>query len=248
MGPATGWPKNANLRVSFSANQRILLIESTFPMPQPARAVLWDLDGTLIDSEPLHRRAILQTLAAEGANIENLDPHEFVGRGERDFWMYSKETFRLEKSVEELVDLKDSVYSTIVVSELQMMPGAIDTLEWMQRNGLPMAIASGSSPRAIAAATAAAGLQHYFKELVSSLDPSVPRSKPHPDVFLEAARRIGAAPQNCIVIEDAQWGVRAAVAAGMRVIVVPNTWTRDHNFEGAERILTSLSELNPSHL
>ncbi|MFN0207292.1 MAG: HAD family hydrolase [Planctomycetota bacterium] len=217
-------------------------------MSKPARAVLWDLDGTLIDSEPLHRRAILQTLAGLGAKVESLDPREFVGRGERDFWMYSKETFQLKNGVEELVDLKDSVYAEIVVSELQLMPGALASLEWMQRDGLPMAIASGSSPRAIAAATAASGLQHYFKELVSSLDPSVRRSKPHPDVFLEAARRMGVAPQNCIVIEDAQWGVRAAVAAGMRVIAVPNNWTRDHDFDGAERMLTSLSELQPLHL
>jgi len=217
-------------------------------MPTPARAVLWDLDGTLIDSEPLHRRAILQTLASLGANVESLDPREFVGRGERDFWMYSKEMFQLEKDVEELVDLKDSVYATIVASELQIMPGAVESLEWMQQNRLPMAIASGSSPRAIAAATAAAGLQHYFKELVSSLDPSVARSKPHPDVFLEAARRLSVAPRNCIVIEDAQWGVRAAVAAGMRVIAVPNSWTHDHDFSGAERMLTSLRELELAHL
>ncbi|MBI3818050.1 MAG: HAD family phosphatase [Planctomycetes bacterium] len=212
-------------------------------MPSAATAILWDLDGTLVDSEPLHRRAILEALAARGADPTALDPRDFVGRGERDFWLFCKDRFSLAEPVEALVDHKDSIYTEMVRVELQVMPGAIDCLEQFAAARKPMAIASGSSPRAIAAAVSAVGLGHYFRELVSSLDPAVRRSKPHPDVFLEAARRLGVDPRECLVIEDAQWGVRAAVAAGMRVIVVPNSWTRDHDFSGAEKVLKSLAEL-----
>jgi beta-phosphoglucomutase-like phosphatase (HAD superfamily) len=107
-----------------------------------------------------------------------------------------------------------------------------------------MAVASGSSPRAIAAAVASARIGRYFRELVSSLDPDVPRSKPHPDVFLTAARRLDVEPSACLVVEDAEWGVRAAKAAGMRVAVVPNDWTRDHDLTEADWCLTSLDELD----
>lgn len=217
-------------------------------MASPTRALLWDLDGTLIDSEPLHRKAILETLASLGVDPGNLDPDDFVGRGERDFWSFCKDKFRLEPPLHDLVDAKDTRYAELVRNELVVMPGAVDCLETFQRAGVAMAVASGSSPRAIAAAVSAVGIGHYFKELVSSLDPAVPRSKPHPDVFLEAARRLLVSPERCLVIEDAQWGVRAAVAANMRVIAVPNPWTKDHNFDGAERILASLHELKLSDL
>jgi HAD superfamily hydrolase (TIGR01509 family) len=217
-------------------------------MARPASAVLWDLDGTLIDSEPLHRRAICATLVALGANPDLLEAHEFVGRGERDFWAYSRAKFALPHDPDDLVHRKDGYYAELIRTELRTMPGAVECLAWMQQKNIPMAIASGSSPRAIAAATAAVGLQHYFAEFVSSLDPSVPRSKPHPDVFLEAARRLSIPPHRCLVIEDAQWGVRAAVAANMRVIAVPNDWTRHHDFTGAERILPDLASLRFEHL
>lgn len=212
------------------------------PIPPPD-AVLWDLDGTLVDSEPFHRRAILRTFEALGVALDGLDESSFVGRGERDFWQFAREQFALAEDPDALVKQKDGHYAELVRNELRTMPGAVDCLTRLEARAVPMAVASGSSPRAIAAAITATGLGRYFRALVSSLDPEVPRSKPHPDVFLTAARRLGVEPGRCLVVEDAEWGVRAAKAAGMRVVAIPNAWTRSHDLTEADWILTSLHEL-----
>lgn len=211
-------------------------------------AILWDLDGTLVDSEPLHRRAILQVLDQFGVDSARLEPRDFVGRGERDFWAHAREKFELAATVLDLVDRKDSRYAELVRGELRVMPGAHQALDAFRARDVAMAIASGSSPRAIGAAVAAVNLGRYFRLLLSSLDPEVPRSKPHPDVFLAAARRLGAEPARCLVIEDAEWGVRAANAAGMPVVAIPNPWTRDHDLSGAQWQLGSLTELRIEEL
>ncbi len=216
--------------------------------PPPIEAVLWDLDGTLVDSEPLHRQSILETLDALGVEARRLEPKDFVGLGERDFWTLARERFALAESVAQLVDRKDTRYGELARSGLRPMPGANGCLERFAAAGLPMAVASGSSPRSVAAAVAAVGFGRFFRHLVSSLDPDVPRSKPHPDVFLVAAGKLGVAPERCLVVEDAEWGVKAARAAGMRVVVVPNAWTLDHDVSGADWRLASLAELELSAL
>ena len=206
-------------------------------------AILWDLDGTLVDSEPLHRRAILGIFDELGVDTSRIEDRDFVGRSELDFWVFFRERFGLAPEVKALIEWKDSVYAEMVQGELQIMPGALVALEAFRGAGRPMAIASGSTPRAIRAAVDAVGVGPYFRELVSSLDPGVPRSKPHPDVFLAAAKRLGVAPERCLVIEDAEWGVKAAKAANMRVVVVPNDATRDHDLSAADWVLPSLIEL-----
>src|SRR5262245_10881347 len=103
-------------------------------------AILWDLDGTLVDSEPLHRRAILDTLAFYGVDAESLDPREFVGRGERDFWEYAKGKFGLAPELDVLVDRKDARYAALVSTELRLMRGATGCLDRMEARSLPMAV------------------------------------------------------------------------------------------------------------
>jgi HAD superfamily hydrolase (TIGR01509 family) len=211
-------------------------------------AILWDLDGTLVDSEPLHRRAILGIFGELGVDTARIDDRDFVGRSEFDFWTHFREVFDLGPAVSELIARKDVVYAAIVRGELRLMPGVRGALDAFRGAGLPMAIASGSTPRAIRAALDEVGVAPYFRELVSSLDPEVPRSKPHPDVFLAAARRLGVAPARCLVIEDAEWGVKAAKAANMRVLVVPNDATRGHDLSEADWVLPSLTDLPADEL
>ncbi|HKE01593.1 MAG TPA: HAD family phosphatase [Planctomycetota bacterium] len=209
------------------------------------RAALFDLDGTLVDSEPLHRRAIQDTLTQLGADVAALEPRDFVGLAEREFWIVAKDRFRLAAPLPELLERKEVRYAELARVELRSMPGASACLERFRAAGLPLAIASGSTPRSIAVSVAVVGLGRFFRALVSSLDPEVEEGKPSPAVFLAAARRLGIDPAAALVVEDTEFGVEAGKAAGMFVVAIPNAWTRDHDFSAADVVLRSLDELEP---
>jgi HAD superfamily hydrolase (TIGR01509 family) len=206
-------------------------------------AVLFDLDGTLVDSEPLHRRAILETLERGGIDIASLEGRDFVGLGEREFWIEAIRRYSLAATLEHWMELKEVRYSELARVELRAMPGAAGCLERCERAGLALAVASGSTPRSIAVSVAVVGLGRYFRTLVSSLDLDAGEAKPSPAVFLAAARRLGVDPRRTLVVEDTEFGVKAGKAAGMRVVAIPNAWTREHDFSGADLRLSSLDEL-----
>jgi HAD superfamily hydrolase (TIGR01509 family) len=120
------------------------------------------------------------------------------------------------------------------------MDGAVELLRTLSGKKT-LALASSSYRDAVDVVLEGLQLAHYFKVIVSGLD--VTKVKPAPDIFLAAARQAGAAPNECVVLEDAEKGVVAAFHAGMRCIAVPNRYTRRHNFSKATRVCSSLREV-----
>ena len=121
------------------------------------------------------------------------------------------------------------------------MPGVPAVPLELRRRGYRLALASSSRPSLIAATLAAIGVEHVFEVVVSATE--VGRGKPAPDIFLEAARRLGVLPDRCLVVEDSYNGVCAALAAGMRCVAIPCETTRHQNFSRATARLASLPEL-----
>ena len=121
------------------------------------------------------------------------------------------------------------------------MPGVPDVPRALAARGLRLAVASSSSPVVIDATLTALGVRPLFQTTVSGVE--VTRGKPAPDVFLEAAKRLGAAPDACVVVEDSERGVRAARAAGMRCVAIPCGETRHHDFGAATLVLSALPDL-----
>ncbi|GAA2430212.1 HAD family phosphatase [Streptomyces glaucus] len=183
-------------------------------------SVLFDLDGTLVDSEPNYYEASRQVLAEHGVPDFSWTEHQrYVGISTRETVTDWKERYGLRAPVEELLAAKNRRYLELARASTPAYPEMRKFVELLATEGVPMAVASGSSPEAIEAVLGGTGLDAYLTTVVSADE--VAHGKPAPDVFLEAARRLGARPADCVVLEDAAPGAVAAHAAGMRCIAIP---------------------------
>ncbi|WP_124267026.1 HAD family phosphatase [Streptomyces sp. ADI96-02] len=191
------------------------------PRPSPAAPhVVFDLDGTLVDSEPNYFEAGRRLLARYGVRDFGWEDHtRFIGIGTRETLSALRAEYGIEAPVDELLAGKNALYLELAGASTRVFPQMRIFVERLHADGIPMAVASGSSRAAIGAVLAVTGLDAYIPLYVSAEE--VARGKPEPDVFLEAARRMGAEPADCVVVEDAAPGAAAARAAGMRCIAVP---------------------------
>ena len=207
-------------------------------------ALIFDLDGLLVDTEILHYRAYQMALQEHGVELRDTDYAEHwvrFGKGISD-WL-SLRSLPLDPHALRL--RKARHYLNLLVSSLRPMEGALELLESL-RGRTKFALASSSYRDAIDGVLTGLGIAHYFEVIVSGLD--VAQVKPAPDIFLKAARDLGVAPPQCLVLEDAEKGVTAAYLAGMRCIAVPNPYTRHHDFSKATRICSSLKEITVDFL
>ena len=201
--------------------------------------VIFDLDGLLADTERLHCQAYQEALRRHGAALteaEYADHWVRAGRGIGD-WV-SIRGLTLDPLA--LRAYKSDRYLELLTVSLRPMDGALALLKNLHGKKT-LALASSSYRDAVDAVLQGLDIVHYFEAVISGLD--VARVKPAPDIFLAAARAVGAAPSECLVLEDAEKGVLAAHEAGMACIAVPNEHTRGHDFSKATRICASLNEI-----
>ncbi|MET7385962.1 HAD family hydrolase [Streptomyces sp. NPDC005529] len=183
-------------------------------------SIIFDLDGTLVDSEPNYFEAGRQTLAGQGVTDFTWADHErYVGISTRETLALWKDRYGLTAPLDDLLAEKNRRYLELARASTQVYPEMRGFVELLGAEGVPMAVASGSSPEAIEAILTGTGLASRVTTVVSADE--VAHGKPAPDVFLEAARRLGADPSGCVVLEDAAPGATAARAAGMRCVAVP---------------------------
>ncbi|REK86299.1 HAD family phosphatase [Streptomyces inhibens] len=188
--------------------------------PGPPAPVIFDLDGTLVDSEPNYYEAGRRLLANYGVADFSWEHHtRFIGIGTRETLEILSREFGLDAPIEELLAGKNRTYLELARAHTAVFPEMRAFVKRLSAAGHPMAVASGSSRAAIEAVLAGTGLDALLTTLVSAEE--VAHGKPEPDVFLEAARRLGVDPADCVVLEDAAPGALAAHRAGMRCIAVP---------------------------
>lgn len=201
-------------------------------MKQGSRTVIFDMDGVLIDSQPMQLAAYNVVL---GSYAVHLSEEEFmrwyVGRRSSDIVAFLREHFQLPESVEQLLAAKNTAYASLVRENMRPMPGLLPLLDHLTSSASRLAVASSSSVADIEEILAGLRIRQHFQFIVSGEE--VPNGKPAPDSFLEAAHRLAVPPDECVVIEDSQKGVEAAVRAGMYCIAVPNRFTAAHDFSRA---------------
>jgi HAD superfamily hydrolase (TIGR01509 family) len=183
-------------------------------------AVVLDLDGTLVDSEPNYFEASRHTLAEHGVPDFTWQEHEsYVGISTQETIEILRQKYGIQTPVDALLTEMNTRYLALARAGTPVYPQMRKFVERLHEEGVPMAVASGSSPEAIDAILSGTGLAAQLRIYVSADE--VTHGKPAPDVFLEAARRLGAMPAHCTVLEDAIPGAAAAYAAGMRCIAIP---------------------------
>ncbi|MEU6848204.1 HAD family phosphatase [Streptomyces sp. NPDC046716] len=188
--------------------------------PLGGTAVVFDLDGTLVDSEPNYYRATLGTLARYGiTDYTWADNEAYVGISTLETIGLWKRRYGIEAAASDMLDDLNARYLDLARADTHVFPQMRLFVERLHAASVPMIVASGSSPEAIDAILTGTGLAAHLSHYVSADE--VPHGKPAPDVFLEAARRLDVAPACCVVLEDAAPGARAAHAAGMRCIALP---------------------------
>jgi len=204
------------------------------------QAVVFDLDGVLVDSEPVHFRAANRVLARYGAAIGEPEYREWIGRGEWDTWEAWRRRFAITAPVEQLLAAHTPARLEEIAVGVTAIDDAVRLAHALHASGMRLAIASSSTPSVIDALVTALGLDGVFSVRASGEDPAVRSSKPAPDVYLLAAERLQLPPTACLAIEDSAPGVAAAKAAGMMCVAVPNQWTSDQDFGQADVVLVSL--------
>jgi beta-phosphoglucomutase family hydrolase len=192
-------------------------------MPELA-AVIWDMDGVIADTAPHHLRAWQETFAKRGVNFSDEDfKHSFGIRNDAIIRNVLGEPIT-EEEIEAIADEKEATFRRIIGRKIKPLPGALELLKALDESGIKMAIASSTPIENARLVLGSLGIAGRFRTIVSSQD--VTEGKPNPQVFLVAAKRLGAEPKNCLVIEDAVAGVKAAKSAGMGCVAVTNTHPR----------------------
>ena len=192
--------------------------------PRPRRrptAVIFDMDGLLLDSEPLAARAWTDAATALDVEFDVALAHAMVGRNFADCATMVRAHFGPEYPVDALLGRWHATYDALVEREgLAVKPGAFELIDWLELHAIPRAVATSTRRERARSKLLQAALLPRFREVVGGDE--VARGKPAPDIYMEAARRIDICAGECVVLEDSEPGIRAALAAGMIPIMVPD--------------------------
>jgi beta-phosphoglucomutase len=215
------------------------------------RAVIFDFDGVITDSEILHLRAFNQALAQYGIEISKKDYYrEYLGLSDLDCFkalIDKKILQKPAKGIENLAKEKTEVFEMLAKTEGRIIEGVRDFLQMLSQNKIPMAICSGALLTEIELVLEQARLRPFFEAIVSA--EYVKKGKPSPEGFLLTLKKLNHKLQDpilskqCVVIEDSHWGLEAAKAAGMHRVAVTNSYDANQ-LTLAEKIVTKLGELN----
>lgn len=203
--------------------------------------IIFDMDGVIVDSEPRHEQAFREIFQEMGLGERHgIDFSQYLGRSDRALWLDFIDLHKPTQTLEHLTDWKQRRFLEIIEAE---QPIFEDLPELVSRLGehYKLGLASGSLHPVIDCVLAMKNLRQHFSAIVSVQD--VARGKPAPDIFLHAAELLGAAPQECCVIEDSAAGVEAGLAAGMHVIAITNSLPKNR-LARAHQVVSSYREID----
>lgn len=207
-------------------------------------AVIFDMDGVIMDSEPIHYETEFEILKRFGVTDYPQSEHaKYVGMRTWDLWTGHIAKYDLNATAEDLTIEGDEAYiKALRDSDFDPIDGLIPLLDRIKANGTRMIVASSASRENIKLVLDKFAITQYFEGYVSSQD--VEKTKPNPDIFLLAAKTLGVEPKNCVVIEDAKHGVQAAIAAGMKCIGYRNLNSGNQDLSKAHLIVESHHDID----
>jgi beta-phosphoglucomutase len=221
-----------------------IVVELPLAGKEEALAVIFDMDGVLVDSYRAHYQSWIELAEADGLRVTEAEFAATFGRTSREIvaclWGEGRYS---DAEIAELDQRKEAAYRRIVEADFPAMPGAVALLRALRSAGFRLAVGSSGPPENVELVLDRLGTRELFSAIVTGKD--VTRGKPDPEVFLIAASRLGVAPANCVVIEDAPAGIAAANAAGMAGVGLTSTGRTPDNLVAADVIVSSLAEISP---
>lgn len=207
------------------------------------KAVIYDMDGVIIDSEHLWRKAMIEGFNQIGIPFTDADCRITTGMRFKEviaFW-FNKHQFT-KMSIEDFDSMVVKRLCELITKEGKAMNGLFDSLNYFSQKGLYLGIATSSDELIMNTVVDTLGIRHYFKAICSAQ--FLPYGKPHPQVFLDCAKQLNTSPNECLVIEDSVNGIIAGKAAQMKVVAIPEEENRDNSkFSIADWKLHSLKDL-----
>ncbi len=191
------------------------------------KAVIFDLDGVIADSEPLSGKGTKMLFENHGIKLTDRERREAFGRRLPDIITDVLRARNIKLDIEKLMLERDEMFGELVRKHLRPIPNSIELVKWLRREGYRLALATSSHSSKMQLEIDHLGIGELFDVIVCGDD--VRKGKPDPEIFLKAAEKLGVEPKDCAVIEDSQFGVQAAKFAGMRAIAFdsPNTHEQD---------------------
>jgi len=205
--------------------------------------VIFDMDGVLINSEPVHRRHAREMFAELGLVLTPEIQQTLVGRSALDTWKYVIDTYNLDETPEELLIKSRGKYLKVLIDsdEVQMVDGAQSLIDRLENNGYHLLLASSATSVTITEVLRKWGLKDTFPLFIGG--DMVHSSKPNPEIFLQIAELAHVQPGECVVIEDADHGVTAANKAGMKSIGFRNKLSGTQSLTHADAVVDNLDEI-----
>jgi HAD superfamily hydrolase (TIGR01509 family) len=204
-----------------------------------AKAVIFDMDGVIVDSEPRHERAFFEVLQELGYSNLELKFADYIGRSDKELWIDFIAKHSPKESLEELLAMKRKRVVEIIRREQPLFNGLVPLLGNLAAC-YRLAVASGSERLVIEEVLNLERLHRFFPVVVSGSE--LARGKPAPDIFLRTAELLGVVPTDCCVVEDSKPGVAAGLAAGMQVIAITNTHPAEE-LQHANYVVSTYAEI-----
>ena len=209
------------------------------------KAVIFDMDGVIIDSEPTHMKLENETYKKLGIEVSEEEHLSFVGSTSHYMWGALKNKYKLNQTLKELIEYEESKYFEHLNSdqcEITLIEGVKELIKDLHENGVILAIASSSPLNVIEAVVKRFQIEEYFEVFVTG--DYVKKSKPEPDIFLYASEKLGVSPEDCLVIEDSHNGVRAAKKAGMKCVGINSDPEGRQDISIANLVINSFKEIS----
>src|SRR3989344_6720030 len=208
------------------------------------KAIIFDLEGTLADTEPLHLKAHKRALADFGIKINEDDYiKEGAYKKSSDFYFKMSLKYNAEITETDLRKIKEEKkrYYLDLINEVTLYPGVTELLESLKQN-YKLAIASATTREIIFKILSNAKIVNLFDVIISGED--VLKNKPSPDIYLKSSEDLEISPSLCVVVEDSETGVQSAKSANMKCIAVPNRYTKNQDFSKADIVLNDIHEVS----
>lgn len=207
------------------------------------KAVLFDMDGVIVDTEPLHRKAYFMMFDEMGISVSEELYTSFTGQSTLEICVALVSKFSHNETPERLVACKRKHFKYLFENDtsLKLLPGVLDLIKNYHQNGLTLVLASSASMTNIDRIFDRFKLNPYFVSKLSGAD--LKKSKPHPEIFIKAAQAAGQPPENCMVIEDSTNGIAAAKGAGIFCVGYNSLHSHDQDYSQADKVVGDFKDI-----